>query len=176
MDAFEDNTDFTKINHVCEWCSKLTELVENKKYCEKCLENCFRECIRCKKPYPSSDYFVLDKSRCNSCFIKYKKMRDKKTLAGNGIKNSINRKKRNKKVSSYTQTENDSNQEGEVNDFFSEKTDSTDSHCNNGEDDISTRDSRMKKNESKNNTVSKQHKIKYALFPYFVLDYGENFE
>ena len=63
----------------CNWCSKLCKkLVEGKRYCAKCHDNCFRECLSCKRPIASSEMYTLDEKRCNTCFRKLEKARAKR--------------------------------------------------------------------------------------------------
>lgn len=50
----------------CNWCGKHSSAIKH--YCIDCKEHCFRECITCHKPYPSSRYFIAENSkRCRSC-------------------------------------------------------------------------------------------------------------
>ena len=52
----------------CNWCGRVIELVEGKKYCDECCCCCKRECRTCHKPYSSLKYFPnSDAERCNSC-------------------------------------------------------------------------------------------------------------
>ena len=62
----------------CIYCGDEIELIENKKYCEQCLDNMYKECIRCHLPYDSEQYFSLNEKRCNSCQKKYENEKSKK--------------------------------------------------------------------------------------------------
>lgn len=59
----------------CSYCYKARELVDGKSYCQSCLDNCFKECRRCKKPYHDKKYFSHSDKRCNGCHAKYLKER-----------------------------------------------------------------------------------------------------
>ena len=37
------------------------------------MRNCYKECVRCHRPFPSDKYFQLSDIRCNSCTKKYLK-------------------------------------------------------------------------------------------------------
>ena len=63
----------------CIWCKEEKVLVSGAKYCETCYAKCYKVCIRCKIPYPESKYFdESDTDRCNSCYRKYVKEREKR--------------------------------------------------------------------------------------------------
>lgn len=64
----------------CNYCNRISALVDNKPYCILCDKKCYRECRRCHRPHDSSDYFTLDPEgqRCNSCQNKYLKQRNKR--------------------------------------------------------------------------------------------------
>jgi hypothetical protein len=65
----------------CNFCNRNTILADQKPYCTKCGEKCFRECSRCHKPYPSEKYFAKNDRRCNSCqdkFVREKLKREQK--------------------------------------------------------------------------------------------------
>ena len=52
----------------CNWCGRVIELLEGKKYCDECYRCCVHECRACHKPYPSLKYFAnSDSERCNCC-------------------------------------------------------------------------------------------------------------
>jgi hypothetical protein len=52
-----------------------------------------RECIRCRRPFPSIRFFTLSETRCNACHRKYckerQKITDKKSTCGTIVKESI---------------------------------------------------------------------------------------
>jgi hypothetical protein len=56
----------------CNWCAENIPLVPDKKYCYSCLASCYKECVRCKKPFPEEKYFLLSSDRCNTCYRRYK--------------------------------------------------------------------------------------------------------
>lgn len=62
-----DNDDLNLIN--CCWCGCLSfPAFKDKTYCSPCQLKCYRECQRCKRPFPNQSYFVHDETFCNSCF------------------------------------------------------------------------------------------------------------
>ena len=64
----------------CNWCGRVIELVEGKKYCDECCRCCKRECRTCHKPYSSLKYFPnSDAEHCNSCTKHNKKRKTKYT-------------------------------------------------------------------------------------------------
>lgn len=64
----------------CIYCGKRTLLVIGKKYCSRCKQNCFKECIRCHLPHDKSSFYTLHKYRCNSCQRKYEKEKMKRKV------------------------------------------------------------------------------------------------
>ena len=62
----------------CVYCGDETELIENKKYCEQCSDNMYKECIRCHLPYESEQYFSINEKRCNSCKKKIENEKSKR--------------------------------------------------------------------------------------------------
>lgn len=54
--------------------------MDNVKYCRDCYENRYKVCIRCKLPYPDAKYFQDSggTDRCNACYKKYVKEREKR--------------------------------------------------------------------------------------------------
>jgi hypothetical protein len=62
----------------CSWCKQLGTLERNKSYCEHCSAVMFRECIRCKLPYPDKKYFEKNDVRCNTCQLKYLKEKERR--------------------------------------------------------------------------------------------------
>ena len=58
---------------VCCWCRRVCKLVDGKPYCHACKVDCFRECIRCHRPFPNEKYFSMSHDRCNACSKKYLK-------------------------------------------------------------------------------------------------------
>ena len=64
----------------CNWCGRVIELVEGKKYCDECCRCCKRKCRTCHKPYSSLKYFPnSDAECCNSCTKRNKKIKTKYT-------------------------------------------------------------------------------------------------
>lgn len=59
----------------CNWCSAAGQLVTDKLYCTACAAKCYRECIRCHRPFPNKCYFRTNNKRCVSCQKKYLKER-----------------------------------------------------------------------------------------------------
>lgn len=58
----------------CTYCGRnCTLLALNKKYCLRCEENCYRECIRCHRPLDKPSFYSLHPQRCNGCHRKYLK-------------------------------------------------------------------------------------------------------
>lgn len=74
---FESDSDLTPKKRCC-WCNQNSKLISNKPYCRKCSNNCYKECIRCHKPYPSEKYFEKNDSRCNACQEKYLREKTKR--------------------------------------------------------------------------------------------------
>lgn len=62
----------------CNWCGKKVELANKKPYCERCRENCERECIRCHRPFDNLNFFNNNEKRCDSCQVKYEKEKGKR--------------------------------------------------------------------------------------------------
>ena len=63
----------------CNWCGRVIELLEGKKYCDDCCRCCVRECRTCHKPYPSLKYFAhSDSERCNCCTTRNENQKKKK--------------------------------------------------------------------------------------------------
>lgn len=85
LDALQS---FQKMLHTCVWCKDRKVLMDNAKYCRDCYEKSYKVCIRCKLPYPNAKYFEESggTDRCNSCYKKYVKEREKRLqkLAQNG--------------------------------------------------------------------------------------------
>ncbi len=73
----------------CNWCTNYATLLPGKKFCQQCNENLFRECARCRRPFPHEKYFDGNNTRCNSCFKKLEKERNRRAL----IKKEKNEKK-----------------------------------------------------------------------------------
>ena len=73
-----EGTDFEDFEKRCNYCNNFNKLVFGKPYCLKCKQNCFRECRRCHKPYHEEKFFAQDQNRCNSCFNKLLKEREKR--------------------------------------------------------------------------------------------------
>lgn len=67
-------------NLVCCWCGKnTTPLIKDRKYCLDCDEKKFKECIRCKRPFPDSKYFAdINSLRCNTCTKRYEKEKQRR--------------------------------------------------------------------------------------------------
>ena len=64
----------------CNWCGRVIELVEGKKYCDECCCCCKCECRTCHKPYSSLKYFPnSDAEGCNSCTKRNEKRKTKYT-------------------------------------------------------------------------------------------------
>ena len=80
MSDSESVEDFSDITARCNYCQKLTKLAPGKNYCLKCKARCFRECRRCHKPYDSEKFFQRDQLRCNSCFSRLLKERERRQL------------------------------------------------------------------------------------------------
>lgn len=76
--SFSDASDFEDHSKPCSWCGKFLKLLPAKSYCQKCSDNCHKECRRCKRPFPDKKHFELDKDRCNACHRKYAKEREKR--------------------------------------------------------------------------------------------------
>ena len=78
--SFDENTDFDieKNKKPCIWCNKPKALVAKQPYCEECERKAFRICTRCHRPLDNSSYFTLDDKRCNTCFRKYLKDKQKR--------------------------------------------------------------------------------------------------
>lgn len=69
--SVKQDVDLKLIN--CCWCGSLSfPAFKDKKYCSYCHSKCFRECKRCKKPFPNQSYFLQDALFCNSCFMQKK--------------------------------------------------------------------------------------------------------
>ena len=71
---------FQKMPQTCVWCKDRKVLMDNVKYCRDCYENRYKLCIRCKLPYPDAKYFQDSggTDRCNACYKKYVKEREKR--------------------------------------------------------------------------------------------------
>ena len=71
---------FQSALQTCIWCKDRKILMVNAKYCKECYQNCYKVCIRCKLPYPEAKYFKESggSDRCNSCYKKYVKEREKR--------------------------------------------------------------------------------------------------
>lgn len=68
-------TELSKIISCC-WCGCLSlAALPGKTYCLPCHLNCFRECLRCKRPFPKESYFLHDECLCNSCFFQKQKQK-----------------------------------------------------------------------------------------------------
>ena len=79
----------------CNWCGRVIELVEGKKYCDECCRCCKRECRTCHKPYSSLKYFPnSDAERCNSCTKRNEKRKTKYTKNEAIAMSMKNRKRR----------------------------------------------------------------------------------
>ena len=78
----------------CNWCGRVIELVEGKKYCDECCRCCKHECRTCHKPYSSLKYFPsLDAEHCNSC-TKLNEKRKTKYTKNEAIAMSTKNRKR----------------------------------------------------------------------------------
>ena len=66
------------IQKTCAWCKGYKLLVPSKKYCSDCCGQMYRECSRCRLPYPTAESFTLSDLRCNSCQKKYVKEKQKR--------------------------------------------------------------------------------------------------
>ncbi len=62
----------------CAWCKSFKTLIPNKSYCLHCRDRMYKECSRCHLPYPESKYFKDDPQRCNSCYQKLLKERERR--------------------------------------------------------------------------------------------------
>ena len=62
---------------ICIWCRQINPLAPGKQYCTTCKKQCYRECIRCHRPFNHPRYFTQDNHRCNACQKKYLKERHK---------------------------------------------------------------------------------------------------
>lgn len=80
--VFDDSTSFDshEVQTRCNWCHKFTKLCHGAKHCSTCDTNAYRVCRRCKRPFPSADYFTDDSARCNSCQRKYIKERERREM------------------------------------------------------------------------------------------------
>lgn len=56
----------------CNWCGNGT-LLQGKPYCDHCFSQCFRECKRCKKPFPNPNFFTTDTNYCDACVVQREK-------------------------------------------------------------------------------------------------------
>ena len=74
----------------CNWCGSVVLLSHGKPYCLPCSSHCYKECIRCHRPFPDKKYFKLNGKRCNSCERKY--LKAKSILAVGKAKGSGNSK------------------------------------------------------------------------------------
>ena len=72
---------FEVITKPCSWCKQLNPLEKNKAYCEQCSAGMFRECVRCKLPYPDKKFFEKNETLCNACQLKYLKERERRAAA-----------------------------------------------------------------------------------------------
>ena len=57
----------------CNYCNTRNKLANNKPYCSKCEEKCYRVCRRCHRPHDSASYYTDDPElqKCNSCYKKF---------------------------------------------------------------------------------------------------------
>ena len=62
----------------CNWCGGKFSSAKSQHYCDKCAQYCFRECVRCHRPFPLAKYFRLSELRCNSCERKYRKEKERR--------------------------------------------------------------------------------------------------
>lgn len=67
-------------DQTCNYCNRRTALMPDKPYCGRCHGMMFRECKRCHKPFHLQRYFEKDELRCNSCFEKLQKERQKRAM------------------------------------------------------------------------------------------------
>lgn len=54
----------------CEVCCCLNCNMTGKKYCEQCLKVMYKECIKCKLPFPFKESFYIHLEICNRCVKK----------------------------------------------------------------------------------------------------------
>ena len=78
----------------CNWCNRISPLIDQKPYCAKCSEKLYKECTRCHRPFPSDKYFVKNDKRCNSCQEKY-------------LREKFKREQKNKKKSEKNHSSSD---------------------------------------------------------------------
>lgn len=76
--SFSESSDFEDFKKKCSWCTNYCKLVKGKSYCQKCEDECYKECRRCKRPFPNARFFEFDETRCNTCHGKYKKEKEKR--------------------------------------------------------------------------------------------------
>lgn len=74
----DDESPPPQLNKVCIWCQEYKSLAKQKPYCLECMTKMYRECARCRKPYPHAKYFDGDDRRCLTCQKKYVKERQKR--------------------------------------------------------------------------------------------------
>lgn len=76
--SYDENSDFEDFKKKCNWCFQYSRLVKGRNFCFKCESEAFRVCKRCKRPFPNARFFEFDETRCNTCFAKYTKEKEKR--------------------------------------------------------------------------------------------------
>ncbi len=49
---------------LCNFCNNPMNLDRVKPYCETCKEKCYRECLRCRLPFPKAKYYSGPEAKC----------------------------------------------------------------------------------------------------------------
>lgn len=58
----------------CNYCYKINSNIFGKKYCEDCAGKCFKECLKCHKPFQTQYSYFYSDNLCNKCFLKHQKL------------------------------------------------------------------------------------------------------